>query len=355
MYKKYQNIAIYYFSGTGNARFAAEKIASFAKQKNIPVYISNIDTKESYDKHINDNSLIVFCYPTHGFNAPPIVLRFISSFPRCKASVLLLNTRAGMKLFSIHTPGIGGIALWLPSIILKIKGYKCVGWQSLDMPSNWISLHPGLREKSIAFIKNRCENSLAGMTEKAFSGKIVLNGLIWLPIDILVIPVTIAYYCYGRFALAKTFYANSNCTNCGLCIKNCPVEAVIEKSARPYWKFKCESCMRCMNTCPERAIETGHGFTFILWWLVFSGIPYFIISRIEKHEVISHESIQNYYSIISNAIILITGLIITFLYYELLHQLLKLKFFNRIITFTSLTHYKFWRRYFFKRRRNDKY
>lgn len=345
---KYQNIVVYYFSGTGNTRFAANRIVEYAEQCNISAKIQNIDSNKPDYQQINKDTLLVFCFPTHGFNAPPIVLRFISAFPRNKCNVLLLNTRAGLKLFNIHTPGIGGIALWLPTIILLQKGYKCTGWQPLDMPSNWISLHPGLRTKSIVFIKKRCENTLESMTEKVISGKRIFNGLIWLPIDILLIPVSIGYYFFGRYALAKTFYANTNCSNCGLCIKNCPVNAIIEKSDRPFWSFKCESCMKCMNTCPERAIETGHGFTFLLWWLVFSAIPYLIVNAIAKYKIISDENIQNYNSIISIGIILITGLIFILFGYEIFHQLLRIKLFNKIVSFTSFTHYSFWRRYFLK-------
>jgi ferredoxin len=345
---KYKNIVVYYFSGTGNARFAANRIADFAEQSNIPVQIQNIDSNNPEYLQIDKDTLLVFCFPTHGFNAPPILLRFISAFPRNKCNVLLLNTRAGMKLFNIHTPGIGGIALWLPTIIFLLKGYNIIGWQPLDMPSNWISLHPGLRKKSIAFIKNRCEKTLEKKTKKAFSGKIILNGLYWLPIDILLIPIAIGYYFFGRFTLAKTFYANNSCTNCGLCIINCPVHAISEKSKRPYWKFKCESCMKCMNTCPEQAIETAHGFTFLLWWLVFSVIPYLIISGIEKYEVISYEKIENHYSLISNGIIFVAGLIFIFFGYEIFHQILRIKLINKIVSFTSFTHYKFWRRYFLK-------
>ena len=279
-----QSIIIYYFSGTGNAKFAAEKIAFHARQNNIPVSLNNIASSKTDFKEIDKNCLVVFCYPTHGFNAPPVVLNFISKFPKNKSRVLLLNTRAGMKLFKMHTPGLGGIALWLPSIMLLIKGYKPSGWQPLDMPSNWISLHPGLRLKSVAFIISRCEQTLAKFTEKGLIGKPILTGLFWLPVDILLIPVAVGYYFFGRFAIAKTFYANYNCTNCGACLKNCPVNAIIEKYNRPFWTFKCESCMKCMNSCPDRAIETAHGL-FIAISILSSITITFLLNNILKFNI----------------------------------------------------------------------
>ena len=93
--------------------------------------------------------LSVLHFPTHGFNAAPIMIRFIAGFPRgLGREVFLLNTRAGMKLSKIFLPGISGVALLLPAFILWIKGYRCIGFRPVDLPSNWIPLHPGIEEKS---------------------------------------------------------------------------------------------------------------------------------------------------------------------------------------------------------------
>lgn len=45
-------------------------------------------------------------------------------------------------------PGLSGLALILPALMLRLKGYRIKGLRPLDLPSNWISLHPGLRGKS---------------------------------------------------------------------------------------------------------------------------------------------------------------------------------------------------------------
>jgi len=251
---------------------------------------------ENYDK----KTLIGFCYPTHGFNAPPIVLNFISEFPKGKARVFLLNTRAGMKLFTLQTPGISGIALWLPALILFLKGHKAIGFRPLDMPSNWISLHPGLSKKAVAFIISECKLTLSKFTDKMIFKKKELSGLLWLPIDIAGFPISIMYYFYGRFALAKTFYANYNCTNCGLCIKNCPINVIKEINKRPFWTYKCESCMKCMNNCPRRAIETSHGFTFVLWWLAFSFLPLLILKLFVKIHIINYDFYKENFDLLIN-------------------------------------------------------
>ena len=342
---KYPNLILFYFSGTGNARFAAQKIATLVRDKQVEATVYNIaEVKRDYPE-IPEDALIGFCYPTHGFNAAPSLLNFVFRFPKGKNRVFLLNTRAGLKAGKVHISGIGGLALWLPALFLLFKGYKPIGFRPLDLPSNWILLHPGLTKNAVKFIVRRCEKTLEKFTEKILSGKPVLNGLLWLPLDIAVSPIAVGYYFFGRYALAKTFFANYNCNNCGLCIKNCPVQAIKLLDERPYWSYDCESCMQCVNNCPQRAIEVAHGFSFFIWWLAFSVVPAAILKTLVKYGVITSEFLHEYIDWLFNGTVFLTGLIVIFFGYRILHYFLRFRWFNKIITYTSFTHFKFWNRY----------
>ncbi len=342
----YSKIIVFYFSGTGNARSVAEWIIDKAKTQSIKTQLINIaDQNYNITDDLNSKILIGFCYPTHGFNAPPIVLKFIRKFNSGTSDVFLLNTRAGMKLYKLFTPGLSGIALLLPALILKLKGYKIRAYRPIDLPSNWISLHPGLRKKVVDSIFNRCKRIVDSFSEKILSRKRVYRGLLELPIDLAISPIALGYYFYGRFGIAKTFFASYDCNNCGLCIKNCPVNAIELVDNRPFWSFSCESCMQCMNSCPQRAIETAHSYTFLIWWLVFSQLPYLLIKLLAKYDLVNDLWISSHSNLIFYLIITVFGLIVVFFGYRVLHFLLKYRFFNFLITYTSLTKYKFWRRY----------
>lgn len=335
---------IYWFSGTGNARKAAQWIAEDLASNGIAAKLIRMQPGETVPE-TNQDKLIGFCYPTHGFNAPPLVLKYFYRFPRGKNRVFLLNTRAGLKLSKLHLPGIGGLALWLPFLILWLKGYKVRAFRPLDMPSNWISLHPGLREKVVRSIHRHCRNTIHRFSHRLKKGEIVLNGLYWLPIDILLFPIAVGYYLYGRFALSKTFFASYQCTNCGKCIRECPVSAIREIQGRPFWTYRCESCMRCMNYCPERAIETAHGITFLIWRLVFVLIPAYSFHLLGKHLIPDMAPVHGLNGDLLYMAFLIPGMGIIILLYRSLHYLLRFKWFNKLITWTSLTHLPFWRRY----------
>lgn len=342
----YKRLLIFWFSGTGNARSVAGWIREYANAEGVITELHDLSSKEYPDiSSLPEKTMIGFCYPTHGFNAPPLVIKYLRKFPRGHCDIFLINTRAGMKLWKLFTPGLSGLALFLPALIMKIKGYRVRGYRPMDMPSNWILLHPGLRKKVVESIHARCKRLTKRFTQKALSGKFVSRGIFDLPLDIAIIPIAAGYYFYGRFAIAKTFYASYKCTDCGLCYKNCPAEAIKVKDGRPYWTFNCESCMHCINHCPERAIETAHAYTALLWWLAFSLIPYALVRLLVWINIIPYSFYDDHLRLLINIFILFSGLITVFLGYRVLHFLLRYKLLNLLVTWTSLTSYTFWRRY----------
>jgi len=342
----YKRLVVFYFSGTGNARQVAGWIAAKANENGVEAYAHSIARHQDIDRSwLDKNTLLGFCYPTHGFNAAPNMIKFVRKFPEGKADAFVLNTRAGLKLYKLHVPGIGGMALWLPAMLLFLKGYRVRGFRPSDMPSNWISLHPGVRNKVKGSIIAHCHKTIDRFTARIISGKTVLNGLFWMPLDIVLVPVSVGYYFFGRFAIAKTFFANFNCNQCNLCVKQCPVKAIEMRNRRPYWTFNCESCMKCMNSCPKRAIETAHGYTAFLWWVVFTMVPAGLLYALVRIGAINQDFYFKNQSWIHDLIWISTGLIIIFFGYRLLHMLLGIKLINKLVTLTSLTHYRFWRRY----------
>lgn len=343
---KYNQLIIYYFSGTGNAKNAAYWIKEVADQKGINNTLINIDRFEKIViPEVNGKVLVGFCSPTHGFNLPPITLKFIAKFPGIKnADVFILNTRGGLKLSKLFIPGLSGLAQILPALILLFKGFRVVGMQPLDLPSNWIILHPGLRKPVIDSIYLRCQKIVDSFANKLLDGGRKYKALLSLPIDLLMIPVAIGYYFIGRFFLAKTLVATDACNRCGICIKHCPVKAIKMIKNIPFWSYKCESCMRCINTCPQRAIETAHGFSILIFYIAMGIIIPLIFTHLKSYFQFELENatVSVYLiSVLEWAIFIL----IVFIGYRLLHFFMKNKTFNKIIIYTSLSKYKFWRRY----------
>lgn len=250
-----------------------------------------------------------------------------------------------MKLSKLFLPGLSGVALIFAALVLWIKGYRIVGMRSVDLPSNWISLHPGLKEPVIRSIFIHCRSITVKFANKLLAGKKVYRALYDLPQDLLVAPVSLAYYFVGRFVIAKTFIASAKCNNCGVCIEKCPVKAIKLVDNKPYWTYKCESCMQCMNNCPQRAIETAHGLLTLMvillnvsgFWVLFEFLEnsgYFIFSKGTFE--------AGFVDFVFQSAVFFLILVIS---YRLAHYLKRFRFFELLLTYSSFTKYKFWRRY----------
>jgi len=346
----WKSLYIFYISGTGNARASSEWIADEAIKRGLKTVVQRIDRLENVIMPtVEEKPLIGFAFPTHGFNAAPIMLKFIAGFPTnlCR-DVFLLNTRAGMKLYKLFMPGLSGVALLLPAFILWLKGYKCIGFRPVDLPSNWIPLHPGLKKKVIESIFSRCEEIVRKFAHKIFNGKKVYRGLYSLPVDLLISPLALGYYIGGRFFLSKTFIANYNCDECGICIKECPTSSIKFVGNRPYWKLTCESCMRCLNRCPRNAIEAAHGMA-VVFWLIFSAVNTQVLLFIHTLNL----QPDFWWWKIAADIIGIGGMIlIAALLYRIMHYAMGFKPISYLVRFTSLTALPFWRRYKFNKNKD---
>ena len=128
-------------------------------------------------------------------------------------------------------------------------------------------------------------------------------------------------------------------------IKQCPVKAIKLVYNRPFWSYKCESCMRCMNSCPKKSIESAHGFiigfTFVFYSVLLAGIYAFFAK--ESFTFFTTSSFLS--SILKFVFEAVTMFILLVLSYRIVHFLRRFKFFDYLIFYTSLTRFKFWRRY----------
>jgi ferredoxin len=348
MTKKYDNLVMIYYSGTGNSKRVSEWIAEEAKKKGMKTIIASYNRFDPLSVHgLKGNTLIGFFSATHGFNMPHSMLKFLFRFKDLKGSdVFIGNTRAGMKLWKLFLPGLSGIAMYFPALIMLFKGYTIKAMYPVDLPSNWISLHPGIRTKVVNSMVKRYHWLTKKFANKVLEGeRVYLKSFVLFPLDMLITPVALGYYFVGRFIIAKTFVANYKCNNCGLCMEQCPTHSIILNGGRPYWKFTCESCMHCMNYCPQRAVETAHSFVFLI-------LAAFIIYINPYFSVLSRKLISDWFgsSLVAYEVLFFilkwVSMILAFwLGYKLLHHVMRYPLVNKLITYTTFSRWAFWRRY----------
>jgi len=260
---------IYFFTGTGNSYLSASHLVSRARESGKKAEVVAIDKLERKDISPGvEGSITGFFYPTHGFSLPWYMLRFILFYPRGRGKIFLVNSRAGMKMSRFFTPGLSGIAVHLPMLILLLKGYSIAGTLPLDTPSNWISVHPGLKSRVVKSIFDRRTRDLDRLWTHILNGRrfFPLKYILFIPLDILVLPIGIGYMLFGRFVLARSYFPDEKCDGCGICATRCPAGAIEMKNGMPYWTYRCESCMRCSNVCPHRSVNSSVPFMILATW-----------------------------------------------------------------------------------------
>lgn len=329
------NVIIYYFSGTGNSKNVASWLHEVATQMGIACRVFNIAAMERQFDNYPANALIIIVSPVHGFNYPPLVLNFIARFPKGHNRVFLMCTRAGMRIGKYNLPGLSGLTFYLSSLILMLKGYKIKGMIPVDLPSNWVSIHPGLNRPTVDFLYQRNHTKIKTLAPRILSEKGVWKGLRDIVQDTLVMPISLGYYFIGRFLFAKSFYASRDCNDCDLCLQACPAKAIIKVNNRPFWTFRCESCMKCITNCPKKAIETAHGFIIGYLFLasMITGLMFYYFERY----IIQIESGFLKWIADSAITILLLGVA-----YRIIHYLMRFTVIERLMVFTSLTRFRFW-------------
>ncbi len=70
-------------------------------------------------------------------------------------------------------------------------------------------------------------------------------------------PFGLVSWLLERASLYRVRIDRSRCTECGACVRACPLEAAKGRVAGKAFPADCFSCARCLNVCPEDAITYG--------------------------------------------------------------------------------------------------
>jgi len=234
---------IIYFSGTGNSRFVAKKIAELTRDE---LCDATRYTREGKGAVFSKPGNYVFVSPVYVSAPPRAFLDFVrkSSFPNNVRAYFIMTCAGGM----------GGSPEYCRRIASE-KGFAYLGTAQVCMPQNYI-----------AFFKT---HEAAENREKVREALPVIEGIADFILEGTELPdpgmkaweflsteMIIGMY-YKDFMKAKAFRVTDACIGCGRCAAVCPLANITLKEKRPVWGDNCTHCMACINLCPKQAIEYG--------------------------------------------------------------------------------------------------
>ena len=234
---------IIYFSGTGNSRFVAERLAELTKDELCDV---KSYTREGKGAVFTKPGNYVFVAPVY-VSAPALVfLDFIrkSSFPD--------NVHAYFVM--VCASYMGGSPAYCRKLASE-KGFAYLGTAMVSMPQNYL-----IYWKTFGAEENREKIRQAQSAIERIAGCIQagteLPAVEMKAWEYLSAEMILGMY-YKFFMKADAFRATEACIGCGRCAAVCPLANIELKDGRPVWGKNCTHCMGCINLCPKQAIEYG--------------------------------------------------------------------------------------------------
>ena len=248
-----KNAVIYYFSGTGNTRTAAEMVGEALEKRGVKATLFDVRRPliDIPDPDMFDAA--GFAYPIHAFNTPRFFLRFADMLPKAPGRTAFIFKTSG-EPFRLNDASSRALMRKL-----RRKGFRVVSDVHMLMPYNIMFRYPDAIARQM-YLHTR---DMAELTaKKLLDGSSRVERCSPL---IYAVSLIFRIQWFGAFLNGPLIHAKKDlCTGCGLCAKRCPAQNITMVNGLPRFSHHCTMCMSCSYYCPKDAVRPG----FLTGWRV---------------------------------------------------------------------------------------
>jgi ferredoxin/flavodoxin len=246
-------LLILYYSGTGNTEFACTVAKAVAERGGHEVTMKTF--AQAGGISLGDYDAYCFATPLQAWQPTKNVERFIKAMPPLEGKAAFLLSSSG---------GQPSQTAPLMTRWLRRKGIAVTGHFDLLCPDSWPvsrrSTHKLDQERPDVESLRELADFTRGMLEMlaAFlAGKKVALPRYHVRPTLFFILSRLERLAKGRpnLTMGKKKIIESDCTQCGICGRDCPAGA-IRLDPYPVFGKECSACWRCINCCPEDCITT---------------------------------------------------------------------------------------------------
>lgn len=241
---------IIWFSGTGNSRWVAERLALLLNERMVSAAEALTTRPEDLRITLARGERLGFVFPTYSWGPAPVITEVIQKMElSCLPDYCFMVTTCGDDV---------GLEVEIIQRELMRKGVTLNSAFSVTMPNNYINMKgfdvdPDIvREEKLHAAPKRVEQVAINIAEGRNVVDVVKGKWAWVKSRVI-------RPWFVRNAMSdKRFRVLSDaCTRCGACEKNCPMHNISIANGEVKWNGRCAMCLNCLHRCPARAIQYG--------------------------------------------------------------------------------------------------
>lgn len=234
---------LYYFSGTGNTKWAALKFKEAFLKYGYELELKSIERIENLN--VENQDCLIIGTPVHSEFPPKIIIDFVNKLPNGSNKKTLIYSTQGAN---------SAAAIEYIKRILISKDYNVLVQASIRFANNYY-FGAGIERspEEIKKFSEKAEKKISVLSEEFLKGGVYKD------------KVSNFRLLLGK-AMYKSFYkvlpklslnlkSTDECTKCGLCVRNCPVGNITLEEGHAVFHKKCIMCVRCIHLCPKNAIR----------------------------------------------------------------------------------------------------
>lgn len=230
---------VYYFSSTGNSRHVANRLAAALNES-----VTSVLDVLGKDVAVDERMILV--YPNYCGGVPSVIREFLQE------NKFSIGKDAQLMLVVTYGNNTGASAAVAAKYFKKNTRRSFDAMYSVKMPDNWTPVFDLTNADEVAEINRKADEEIDGIIQKIKAGNLGdhVNDKLGKFME------TVYPGFYKSLSQTSHLHVESSCIGCGLCAKNCPVNAIAMKDGRPTWtKANCAMCLGCLHRCPQFAIQ----------------------------------------------------------------------------------------------------
>jgi len=238
---------IYYFSGNGNSRAVAKRIAHDLNDR--LVFIMDAVKNNDYNVALDKDESLGFIWPVYCWAPPKLVMDFLSK--------LSIKSEAKPYIYFVATYGdSAGKTEDIFRKALSKKGLSLSGAFGIQMPETYVNFanmqldSPEKRQEKLDAAGKALPDIVEEIRQKKTISRMVEGGMPNIN-SYIVRPIF-----YKFLVTDKKWIVTDECIGCKRCEHICPL-GNITVDEKPKWKGNCTTCEACYHVCPKNAIQFG--------------------------------------------------------------------------------------------------